>query len=342
MDRMQIKSLPRPTNIPRRSIWSHLPLTQSYIAPEHTISTPISCCGIGLHSGKYINLKLLPAPAGTGVIFRRTDMSNISIRACYDNVVDTTLSTVIANPKNPSIKIATIEHLMAALSGNQIDNIIVECDGPELPVLDGSSAQFNALLEQAGRQTLLAIIPSIKILKTVRVESKDAFAELVPSTYEGLTLTLSIDFPVAAIGKQIFKMHLTPENFKNELAHCRTFTLKSEIDTLHKMGLAKGGSLDNAIVVEDDIILNPNGLRCKNEFVKHKMLDAIGDLALSNVRIHGEFIGHKSGHKLNNLLLRKLMSDKEAWCYLPTSTTRAASPEIFPNFFYKKQEKQEA
>lgn len=325
MDRLQVKSLPRPSHRSDRSVWSSFPLPQPHIAPEHTIVTPISCSGVGLHSGKYINLRLLPAPAGTGIIFRRTDLNNAPIRASYDHVIDTTLSTVIACPKNPSVKIATIEHLMAALAGNQINNIIIECDGPELPVLDGSSAQFNALLEQAGCQTLLAIMPCIKILQTVRVENKDAFAEFNPSSHNGLSLTLSIDFPVAAIGKQIFKMDLTPENFKNELACCRTFVLKDEIDTLHKMGLAKGGSLDNAIVVENDVILNPNGLRCKNEFVKHKMLDAIGDLSLSNARIHGEFIGHKSGHTLNNLLLRKLMADKDSWCYLPIPA-RAITP----------------
>lgn len=341
MDRIQIKSLPRSQNITRRSVWSSFPSSHQHIAPGHTISTPVSCSGIGLHSGKYINLRLLPAPAGTGVVFRRTDLDNASIKASYDTVVDTTLSTVIACEKNLTVKVATIEHLMAALSGNQIDNVIVECDGPELPVLDGSSAQFNTLLEQAGSQTLLAVMPSIKILKTVRVEAEDAFAELSPSSEEGLSLTLSIDFPVAAIGKQLFKMKLTPENFKNELAHCRTFALKKEIDTLHQMGLAKGGSLDNAIVVEDDVILNPNGLRCKNEFVKHKMLDAIGDLSLANARIHGEFIGHKSGHKLNNLLLRKLIADKTSWCYLPTST-RVNTTEIFPNFLYQSQQKQEA
>ncbi|CAI3923415.1 UDP-3-O-acyl-N-acetylglucosamine deacetylase (LpxC) (PDB:1P42) [Commensalibacter communis] len=337
MDQIQTKSLP----LTARTIYSSFPLIQSPVAPAHTISTPISFSGVGLHSGKYINLKLLPAPAGTGIIFRRTDLNNHPIQAHYNNVVDTTLSTVIACPNNPSIKIATIEHLMAALSGNQIDNIIVECDGPELPVLDGSSSQFNELIEQAGRQTLLAVIPSIKILKTVRVEHKDAFAELNPSLYNGLSLNLSIDFPAAAIGKQIFKMQLTPENFKTKLAHCRTFVLKSEIDILHKMGLAKGGSLENAIVVENDTILNPNGLRCENEFVKHKMLDAIGDLSLANVRIHGEFIGHKSGHSLNNLLLRKLMADKKAWCYLPSSA-RSITPEQLVNFSYPTHQIQEA
>lgn len=341
MNGIQIKSLARSANAARRSVWSSFSSAQPHIAPEHTISNSMSCSGIGLHSGKYINLRLLPAPAGTGVVFHRTDLNNAFIKANYDTVVDTTLSTVIACKNDPSVRIATIEHLMAALAGNQIDNVIVECDGPELPVLDGSSAHFNTLLEQAGTQTLLAIMPSIKILKTVRVESNDAFAELNPSSEDGLSLTLSIDFPVAAIGKQLFKMKLTPENFKTELAHCRTFALKKEIDTLHKMGLAQGGSLENAIVVEDNVILNPNGLRCENEFVKHKMLDAIGDLSLANARIHGEFIGHKSGHTLNNLLLRKLMADPTSWCYLPTST-RMNTPEIFPNFFYQSQQKQEA
>ncbi|MDI2112514.1 UDP-3-O-acyl-N-acetylglucosamine deacetylase [Commensalibacter nepenthis] len=341
MDQIKTNPLLKSTDTPLHSIYSTFPSIQSSIVPAHTISTPISCSGVGLHSGKYINLRLLPAPAGTGIIFRRTDLNNHPIHAHYSNVIDTTLSTVIACPNNPSIKIATIEHLMAALSGNQVDNVIVECDGSELPVLDGSSSHFNELIEQAGRQTLLAVIPNIKILKTVRVEKKDAFAELNPSLNHGLSLNLSIDFPAAAIGKQIFKMQLTPENFKAKLAHCRTFVLKSEIDTLHKMGLAKGGSLDNAIVVENDTILNPNGLRCENEFVKHKMLDAIGDLSLANVRIHGEFIGHKSGHNLNNLLLRKLMSNKDSWCYLPTSA-RSVTSEPTRIFAYQNHQIQEA
>ncbi|MDI2090768.1 UDP-3-O-acyl-N-acetylglucosamine deacetylase [Commensalibacter oyaizuii] len=336
MDGIRVKSLSKSTSTSHHSaIYPH-PFQHTHVSPGYTISTPISCCGIGLHSGQYIHLKLLPAPAGTGILFRRTDLNNAPILARYDHVIDTTLSTVIACPNNPQIKIATIEHLMSALAGNQIDNIIIECDGPELPVLDGSAAKFDQLLQTAGRQTLLSIASTIKILEPVRVEYKDAFAELRPSVYKGLSLSLSIDFPASIIGQQQFSMQLTPQNFKKELANCRTFAFKDEIDSLHKMGLAKGGSLDNAIVVENNSILNPSGLRRRDEFVRHKMLDAIGDLSLVNSRIQGHFIGHKSGHTLNNMLLRKLMAKTECWRYISRKTKSFDSITMIPNL--QKQE----
>ena len=294
-----------------------LSLSQQYNPQfEYTIHTPIVCSGNGLHTGQFINLKLLPAPAGTGIVFYRSDLGNHPIPARYDHVFDTRLSTVIADPKNSEIRISTVEHLMAALTGMQIDNVIIECDGPELPVLDGSAADYVFLLQCAGQRKLQSRAPILKVIQPIRIEEGDCFAELRPSTKPGLFLSVSIDFPAAIIGKQSFDMTLTPENFKREISYCRTFTFKHEIEHLHKMGLARGGSLDNAIVVEDDKVLNPEGLYCTDEFVRHKMLDVIGDLSLLGSRIQGTFVSNKSGHKINNLLLRKLMSQSKAWCYL--------------------------
>ncbi|CAK7192203.1 UDP-3-O-acyl-N-acetylglucosamine deacetylase [Commensalibacter sp. Nvir] len=281
---------------------------------EYSIASPIVCSGIGLHTGKYICLKLLPAPAGTGIVFRRTDKNNLCIKALYSNVIDTKLSTVIANPLYPTVRISTIEHLMAALAGNYINNVIIECDGPELPVFDGSARKYVSLLQNVEHVKYPTRAKTLKILKTVRVQDNDAFAELSPSIYKNLSLSIFINFPAKIIGKQHYSMKLTPSNFNNKIAHCRTFTFKQEIDTLLEMGLVKGGSLDNAIVVENNKIINSNGLNCKDEFVKHKMLDAIGDLSMTNMQIQGKFTGYKSGHKLNNLLLRQLMSDKKSWC----------------------------
>ncbi len=282
---------------------------------QFTIASPVSFSGIGLHTGKLVHVKLVPAPIGTGIVFCRTDANHIKIPAHYKNVVDTSLSTVIASSAYPDIKIGTIEHLMSALAGHQINNIIIECNGPEIPVLDGSSAKFSSLLSQVGRHVLYAIKPALKIMKTIRVHYKDAYAELSPSPKKILSLSLSIDFPASIIGKQKFDMDLTSKNFEKEIAFCRTFTFKEEIDNLHKMGLAKGGSLQNAIVVDNNTILNPEGLYCSNEFVKHKMLDAIGDLSLIGYPIYGKFSGYKSGHKLNNQLLHALMKDDDAWSF---------------------------
>lgn len=283
------------------------------LTPQYTLATSINFSGIGLHTGKLVHVKLLPAPAGTGIVFIRTDLKHITIPAHFKNVTDTSLSTVITAPHHPEAKIGTIEHIMSALTAYQINNIFIECNGPEMPVLDGSAAKFISFLYQAGRKTLDAYKPVLKILKSVRVDYKDAFAEFHPSSKNQLSLSLSIDFPSSLIGKQAFHMDFTPQNFQKEIAFCRTFTFKNEIDNLQKMGLAKGGSLQNAIVVDDKRVLNPEGLYCPNEFVKHKMLDAIGDLALVGYQIHGKFIGHKSGHKLNNMLLHALMDQPNAW-----------------------------
>nr|WP_246384776.1 UDP-3-O-acyl-N-acetylglucosamine deacetylase [Gluconacetobacter asukensis] len=283
------------------------------IARQQTLRQSISCVGVGLHTGLRIRLALHPAAENTGIVFRRTDLDGLTIPGRFDHVVDTRLSTVIGDPANPALRVATIEHLMAALSATGIDNVLIDVDGPELPVLDGSAADFVFLLDCAGVAEQAATRAAIDILRPVRVTDGDAFAELRPAREPGLALTMSIAFPAAAIGEQSFTTRLDRQSFRDQIANCRTFTLRQEIEALHAAGLARGGSLDNAIVVDGATILNPSGLRRPDEFVRHKILDAVGDLYLTGRAINGVFTGHKSGHALNNRLLRTLLADADAW-----------------------------
>ncbi|WP_428375644.1 UDP-3-O-acyl-N-acetylglucosamine deacetylase [Lichenicoccus sp.] len=279
---------------------------------QHTLRNPISCVGVGLHTGRTIRLTLRPAPVDSGIVFHRVDLG-IRMPARHDMVIDTRLSTVIASREQPEARIATVEHVMAALAGCLIDNAIIEVDGPEIPVLDGSAAPFVFLLDCAGRQEQQGARSMIEVLRRIRVEDGAAFAELRPATQPCLSLSLSIAFPARAIGRQACSMTLTDRAFRNEVADCRTFTMLGEIEALRASGLARGGSLDNAVVVDDARVLNPAGLRRRDEFVRHKLLDAIGDLALAGQPIRGAFIGHRSGHGLNNRLLHALLSDSSAW-----------------------------
>jgi UDP-3-O-[3-hydroxymyristoyl] N-acetylglucosamine deacetylase len=279
----------------------------SAVSPRRTLRAAICCVGRGLHSGADVRLNLLPAAAGTGILFRRTDLA-IDIPARFDNVVDTRLCTVIAQG---FARVGTIEHLMAALAAMQIDDAIVEVDAPELPILDGSAANFLFLIESAGIAAQGGVRQTIEVLRPVLVEQNGGFAELRPHGLGGFGfhMSLAIDFPAAAIGAQALTLSLTPDSFATELAAARTFTLAGEIEALRQAGLAKGGSLDNAIVVDDAKVLNPAGLRWPDEFVRHKMLDVVGDLALAGAAISGRFIGSRTGHALNNRLLRALFAD---------------------------------
>ncbi|MBQ5546621.1 MAG: UDP-3-O-[Acetobacter sp.] len=281
---------------------------------QHTICQTISAAGIGLHTGRTVHICLKPADVGCGVVFQRTDLPRAApIPALYSHTIDTKLSTVLGEKNNSENRIATIEHLMAALYGCGIDNILVLIDGPEIPIFDGSSSHFVSLLEDAGRQQQNAYRKVIKILKPVCVKQGDFFAKLLPNPTFGLSLSMTIDFAARAIGQQTYHINLTPDTFKTELSFNRTFALLEEIDTLRQMGLARGGSFENAIIVDDNRILNSHGLRDPNEFVRHKMLDAIGDLYLAGNFLQARFYGHCSGHTLNNRLLQKLFSCTTAW-----------------------------
>jgi UDP-3-O-[3-hydroxymyristoyl] N-acetylglucosamine deacetylase len=277
---------------------------------QHTLKTSIGCVGIGLHSGQRVRMTMRPAPAGHGIVFRRTDLGR-DIAARYDNVIGTVLATQLADPSDPSVCVGTVEHLMAALAGNFIDNALIELDGPEVPILDGSAKEFVFLIDCAGVAQQDATRPVLRIRRPIRVSEGDAFAELRPAVggFVGLEMALSIDFAAPAIGRQAAELWLTPESFRQELARARTFALADDVARLREVGLAQGGSLDNAVVVDDDRVLNPGGLRMRDEFVRHKLLDAVGDLALAGAALHGRFVAHRSGHALNSRLLHALFAD---------------------------------
>ena len=293
-----------------------VPESGSSLWAQRTLKSRIPCVGIAVHSGRRVSLTLLPAPAGHGIVFRRTDLGR-DIPATYNRVVDTKLCTTIGEG---SARVGTIEHLMAALAGAGVDNVLIEVDGPEVPIMDGSAAPFSFLLECAGIVSLGTPRKVIEIIRPVRVTDGKAFAELRPFDANGartafptLDLEISIDFAEAAIGRQTRSLRLTPENFREAVAPARTFALASDIDHLRELGLAKGGSLDNAIVVDGAKVLNPGGLRMKDEFVVHKLLDAVGDLALAGAALHGRFIANRPGHSVNNKVLKALFARRDAW-----------------------------
>lgn len=296
-----------PTNV--------LPISFSSLdgVSQRTLKTSIDCVGIGLHGGARARLVLRPAAAGTGLVFRRTDLAGApSLRATYDNVIDTRLCTVLGDPANPELRVGTVEHVLAALAGLGVTNAIIEVDGAEVPILDGSSENFVFLIECAGIADQDEAGVVIEVLRPVRVTQGDAFAELRPAS-DGLDLAMSIAFDATAIGRQALSLRLTPASFRSELAFARTFTQSCEIERLREAGLALGGSLANAVVVDGARVLNPAGLRAPDEFVRHKMLDVVGDLALAGGRMNARFVGHRSGHALNNRLLRALFADASQW-----------------------------
>jgi UDP-3-O-[3-hydroxymyristoyl] N-acetylglucosamine deacetylase len=280
---------------------------------QRTLKAPIGCVGVGLHSGQRINLTLRPAQSDHGVVFRRTDLG-VDIPARFDHVVDTRLATVLGLGDG-SASVRTVEHLMAAIAGSAIDNVLIEIDGPEPPILDGSAAPFLFLLDCAGSVEQEALRSVIQVRRPVRVSAGDAFAELRPARpgSAGLEMALSIDFAAPAIGRQALSLVLTPTSFRHELARARTFALAEEIDQMRAAGFAQGGSLDNAVVVDQARVLNPAGLRMPDEFARHKLLDAVGDLALAGATLCCRFVAHRSGHGLNNRLLRALFADASAW-----------------------------
>jgi UDP-3-O-[3-hydroxymyristoyl] N-acetylglucosamine deacetylase len=286
---------------------------------QQTLKNSVSCSGTGLHSGAQVAMTLHPAPADTGVVFRRTDPAGLGLEvaAHVDNVVDARMGTTLGDRDGRTL--ATVEHLMAALSGAGIDNAVIDVDGPEVPVMDGSAAPFVFLVECAGIVAQGAPRRYIEILKPVHVVAENREASLSPSNV--FSLDFEIDFDSPAIGNQEFSVQLVNGTFKGEICRARTFGFAHEVDALRKMGLARGGSLDNAVVVGDGIVLNEEGLRYHDEFVRHKILDSIGDLYLAGVPMHARFRGYRSGHALNHDLLRAMFADPAAWRY----TTSPAS-----------------
>lgn len=290
------------------SLRGHYGVSQAVGVARKTLKTSISAVGCGLHSGVEVHLNLCPAPLNTGIVFRRTDLG-VDIPARYDNVTDTRLCTLVSNG---AAKVGTIEHLMAALAACELDDLIIEIDAPELPVFDGSAAPFLFLIESAGVISHGGGRSILEVLRPIRIEQDGAFAELLPHQAggTGFDLALSIAFKARAIGEQFLRFRLSEDRFMSEIARARTFTQLEEIESLRNAGLARGGSLANAVVVDDEKILNAEGLRFSDEFVRHKLLDVIGDLYLAGATICGVFRGHRTGHSLNNQLLRALFADQ--------------------------------
>jgi UDP-3-O-[3-hydroxymyristoyl] N-acetylglucosamine deacetylase len=286
---------------------------QKAIRRQTTLKNAIHCSGTPIHHGGHVTMAMLPAPAGHGIVFRRTDIAGrgIAIPAGWDHVADMPMCTAL---ESEGVQIATIEHLMAALSGCGIDNLLVEINGPELPIMDGSAWPFVFLIECAGIAELDAPRRFLKILSPVSVTlGGGRSAALLPG--EGFALSFEVDYESGAIARQSSEMELVEGTFKNELSRARTYGFLHEVDALRAAGLARGASLDNSIVVTGDGILNEGGLRFPDEFVRHKMLDALGDMYLAGAPIIGRFEGCRSGHKLNHRLLRALFQRREAWCW---------------------------
>lgn len=278
---------------------------------QRTLKNAIRATGVGLHTGQKIYLTLLPAPADTGIVFRRVDLTPpVEIQAKAENVGETTLSTTLVNG---DVKVSTVEHLLAAMAGLGIDNAIVEVSAPEVPIMDGSAGPFVFLIQSAGIQEQAAAKKFIRIKKPVVVQEGDKTASFLP--FEGFKVTFSIDFDHPVFQGKVLKtsVDFSSTSFVKEVSRARTFGFMHEIEYLRSKGLAKGGSIDNAIVVDEYRILNEDGLRYEDEFVKHKVLDAIGDLYLLGNSLIGEFKAHKSGHALNNRSLRQLIAQTDAW-----------------------------
>ena len=292
--------------------------------PDHqrTISEPVSCRGVGLHSGAMVNLTLWPAPAHHGIVFVRMDTpGQVAIPALAQYVVDTSMATTLGKD---GVKVGTVEHLLSALAGLGIDNVRVELDGPEVPVMDGSAEHFVQMVTSVGVRELEEKRSYLVIKKPVTVVDGDKEATLAPA--RRFRISCSIDFKHPMISSQSFEVELSERGFAGEISRARTFGFLRDVEMLKKHGLARGGSLDNAIVVDESSILNPEGLRFPDEFVRHKILDAVGDVSLFGRPVIGHMKAFKTGHALNHKLVLKVLSDPS--CYelvqgRPTETERA-------------------
>ena len=278
---------------------------------QRTLKNTIRATGVGLHSGEKVYLTLKPAPVNTGIVFRRTDLNPpVDIEARAENVGETTLSTTLVKG---NVRVSTIEHLLSAMAGLGIDNAYIEVSAGEVPIMDGSAGPFVFLLQSAGIEEQDALKQFIRVKKKVEVSDGDKIASFEP--FNGFKVSFGIEFDHPVLKNKVLKTEVdfSSTTFVKEVSRARTFGFMHEIEYLRSKGLAQGGSLENAIVVDSDGIMNDNGLRSEDEFVKHKVLDAIGDLYLLGHSLIGEFKAYKSGHALNNRLLRELIGCKDAW-----------------------------
>ncbi|MBN2644094.1 MAG: UDP-3-O-acyl-N-acetylglucosamine deacetylase [Desulfuromonadaceae bacterium] len=280
-----------------------------------TIAKPITVQGIGLHSGRTTTMKLRPATAGTGIIFHRTEgQKTRAIEAISANVIDTRLATVIGKG---DLSVSTIEHFMAALTACHIDNLHVYIDGPEVPIMDGSAKPFIRAINQAGVSRLHKSRKVIAISKPITLEEEDKRISIIPSRFFRMTFDLRYDHP--CIGRQQRSVKLTADSIYREIASARTFGFLKEVEYLKSIGLARGGSLENAIVIGEESILNPEGLRYSDEFVRHKILDSVGDFSLIGHPILGHIKSHKAGHDMNHKMVEKILASPDCWRFVEFS-----------------------
>jgi UDP-3-O-[3-hydroxymyristoyl] N-acetylglucosamine deacetylase len=294
---------------------------------QRTIAEKVSCTGVGLHSGAPVQLTLQPARAGTGVVFVRTDLATpVEIPARPEFVTDTRLATTLGRG---DATVGTIEHLMSALRGLGVDNVRVELDGPEVPVMDGSAASFVFLIRVAGLFEQRAVSPALRLRRPVEVRDGDRWARLEPGR-GGLRVSYEVDFDHPAIGRQtVSDLDVTPESFEAEICRARTFGFLRDVQALWKVGLGQGGSLDNAVLLDDRAVMNREGLRWPDEFVRHKVLDLIGDLSILGVGLEGHVRVHKGGHALHQALVAEVL--REAGQREPRRLRgRAALSELAP------------
>ena len=297
---------------------------------QRTLKTQVKTTGVGLHSGIKVEMTLRPAAAGTGILFRRVDLDPpVDIPVDPYKVTDTRLCSALTVD---NVKVATVEHLMSALAGMGIDNIVIDLTGPEVPILDGSAAPFVFLLQSAGIEELNAPKQFIRILEPIEVKEGDKWVRFSP--YDGFRIDFTIDFdhPVFEQSSQVVGVDFDKTSYIREVARARTFGFMHEVEMLRNANLALGGSLDNAIVMDEYRVLNADGLRYEDEFVKHKVLDAIGDFYMIGKPIIGRLEAHKSGHALNNQLLRALMEKQSAW-ELTTFENDKDAPEAVAHFY---------
>src|SRR5580698_8338186 len=293
---------------------------------QTTIRDRVTISGFGVHSNAPVNLVLHPADVNSGIVFLRTGLSNGRerlIEAKWSNVSQTELCTVLGDASLASI--GTVEHLLAALAGLNVDNVMIEIDGPEAPIMDGSAAAFVAAIDQVGILTQSRPRRHLKVLKTVRVERGRSFAELRPAD-RGFHLDIEIDFPTAAIGRQRRAFDIDPLSFRSEVARARTFGFVSDVERLWKMGFALGSSLENSVALDGDRVVNPEGLRYADEFVRHKALDSVGDLSLAGAPFIGAYRTYMPGHKMNFMALQALFADRSAFELLEAPARRDFAP----------------
>ena len=276
---------------------------------QQTLARPVQCTGIGLHSGKRVNLTIKPAPVNHGIKFVRTDLAHRPvISAHFRNVVDTSLATTLGTD---GVIVSTVEHLMAALVGLCIDNALVEMDGYEAPIMDGSAGPFTSMLKEAGIRTQPGKRYTFVVKKPIEMSDGDRKVGLYPSDTLKITCTIEFDHPL--VRRQSYTISLTDGLFEKEISRARTFGFLHEVNYLKQNGFARGGSLENAVVIDRDRILNREGLRYENEFVRHKVLDCIGDLSLLGMPLIGHIVAYKSGHTLNHALLKRFIDQKSCW-----------------------------